>query len=142
MTPEQVTGLFHALARIFKLGHRAVLRRVGPAVLPGVLAVGNGDLAQSVILRKLVVKVVQRIGVAFLPPRLPSWRYQRGAWSLNLLPPLSLTLPLPGRRAPVAIAKHGSRGRRAGHANQLQRPEPGAARAHPGTHYSHRQRQQ
>lgn len=32
----------------------------------------------NTLLRKLTCKLVQRIGLTFLPPRLAAWRYQRG----------------------------------------------------------------
>lgn len=33
--------------------------------------------------QKLVYKIIQRIGLTFLPPRIASWRYQRGNRSLS-----------------------------------------------------------
>lgn len=33
--------------------------------------------------QKLVYKIIQRIGMTFLPPRVVSWRYQRGSRSLT-----------------------------------------------------------
>lgn len=32
--------------------------------------------------QKLVYKIIQRVGMTFLPPRVASWRYQRGSRSL------------------------------------------------------------
>ena len=36
----------------------------------------------QVLTRKLATKLIQRIGMAFLPPRVAAWRYQRGKRSL------------------------------------------------------------
>jgi hypothetical protein len=32
--------------------------------------------------RKLLIKLIQRIGLTYLPPRVATWRYQRGSRSL------------------------------------------------------------
>lgn len=77
----EATGLFQSLAYVFKHGSRRVLRACVPLVMPSVVAVGNSELPQrSMLLRRLVVKVVQRVGVSYLPPRVPDWLYRRGTW--------------------------------------------------------------
>jgi len=44
--------------------------------------VAESKAAGSVVLRKLFVKLFARIGCAYLPPRVATWRYQRGKRSL------------------------------------------------------------
>lgn len=48
------------------------------------IALQSGDLVKSSTTRKLKVKVAYRAALAALPPRVASWRYQRGARSLAL----------------------------------------------------------
>ena len=43
-----------------------------------------GEYKNNGLLRKLAVKLCQRIGLTFLPPRVALWRYQRGNRSLEL----------------------------------------------------------
>jgi hypothetical protein len=38
--------------------------------------------SSSLMLRKLCIKLIQRIGLTFLPPRVPKWRYQPQSRSL------------------------------------------------------------
>ncbi|RYE95980.1 MAG: hypothetical protein EOO41_05100, partial [Methanobacteriota archaeon] len=104
------TGVMQALVEIGKRGHRETLQAVMGDVLSRVLAIthsgtasedgasgvaGNGAartgpasaarsgrLQSSSLLRKLLVKLATRTGLAYLPPRLVSWRYQRGNRSL------------------------------------------------------------
>uniref|UniRef100_A0A8C3W5F8 Tubulin-specific chaperone D n=1 Tax=Catagonus wagneri TaxID=51154 RepID=A0A8C3W5F8_9CETA len=76
-----VDGTLQALAQIFKHGKRedclpyaaTVLQRLDGCRLP--------DSSQT-LLRKLGVKLVQRLGLTFLRPRVAKWRYQRGCRSL------------------------------------------------------------
>jgi len=75
-------GVLHCLFQIFKLGHRFKLLPHGPVLLPLCLEMAEGHVQTST--RKLITKLVQRIGMNFLPPRLASWRYMRGNRSLNL----------------------------------------------------------
>lgn len=75
-------GVLHCLFQIFKLGHRFKLLPHGPVLLPLCLQLVEGHIQTST--RKLITKLVQRIGMNFLPPRLASWRYMRGNRSLNL----------------------------------------------------------
>lgn len=85
----RVMGVIQTLAAIFKCGHRSTLlstkqRLAGvealweQCILLAECRVVNG----SIILRKLLVKLFARIGCAYLPPRVASWRYSRGKRSL------------------------------------------------------------
>ncbi|XP_055971238.1 tubulin-specific chaperone D [Sorex fumeus] len=70
-------GMLQALAQIFKHGKRedclpyaaVVLRCLDGCRLPE---------SNQTLLRKLGVKLVQRLGLTFLRPRVAKWRYQRG----------------------------------------------------------------
>ncbi|KAF0887111.1 TBCD protein, partial [Crocuta crocuta] len=74
-------GTLQALAQIFKHGKRedclpyaaTVLERLAGCRLPR---------SNQTLLRKLGVKLIQRLGLTFLKPRLAEWRYQRGCRSL------------------------------------------------------------
>ncbi|XP_058559363.1 tubulin-specific chaperone D isoform X2 [Neofelis nebulosa] len=74
-------GTLQALAQIFKHGKRedclpyaaTVLERLAGCRLP---------CSNQTLLRKLGVKLVQRLGLTFLKPRVAEWRYQRGCRSL------------------------------------------------------------
>nr|XP_019591063.1 PREDICTED: tubulin-specific chaperone D [Rhinolophus sinicus] len=74
-------GTLQALAQIFKHGKRedclpyaaTVLQRLDACRLPN---------SSQTLLRKLGVKLAQRLGLTFLKPRLAQWRYQRGCRSL------------------------------------------------------------
>ena len=77
-----VAGVHTALAHIFKLGHRSDL--LGQLPRLGPLSSGAHELlaSNSVTKRKLGIKLLQRVGLVYLPPRVASWRYQRGNRSL------------------------------------------------------------
>ncbi len=70
---------------MFKLGQRD---RVLPFASRGWAlwgALGGHPLVPgNVLARKLGVKLVARIGAAFLPPRVAPWRYVRGGASLDV----------------------------------------------------------
>jgi hypothetical protein len=68
------------LAQIFKHGKRDDLLPLAGETLTTVIACPF-DSADS-LLRKLAVKLVQRVGLVFLKPRVAAWRYRRGNRSL------------------------------------------------------------
>ena len=83
-----VMGVLQTLAAIFKTGHRSnllstqqKLRGIGLLWEQSIL-VAEGPVGGSLLLRKLLVKLFARIGCAYLPPRVATWRYQRGKRSL------------------------------------------------------------
>ncbi|CAM9771784.1 unnamed protein product, partial [Phaeothamnion confervicola] len=76
-----VTGVMATLARLFKGGHRERLLAFTSGMVPYLAAVAAQGSSQT-LLRKMLVKLFQRIGMAYLPPRIVSWRYQRGQRSL------------------------------------------------------------
>lgn len=79
-------GILQALAQLFKHGKREDCIPYAATVLN---ALDNCKLCDSnqTVLRKLGVKLVQRLGLTFLKPKVANWRYQRGSRSLaaNLL---------------------------------------------------------
>ncbi len=77
----QATGVLLVLVEVGKHGHRDVLCKHLPAVFEDVMRfAGSAVAASSTLLRKLTVKFATRVGLAYMPPRVVSWRYQRGKW--------------------------------------------------------------
>uniref|UniRef100_A0A8C6YDR5 Tubulin-specific chaperone D n=1 Tax=Naja naja TaxID=35670 RepID=A0A8C6YDR5_NAJNA len=74
-------GMLQALAQLFKHGKREDCLPYASTVLE---CLDNCKLFESnqTILRKLGVKLVQRLGLTFLKPKVAKWRYQRGFRSL------------------------------------------------------------
>jgi hypothetical protein len=100
-----VMGIVQTLANIFKSGHRFTLMTKRHLSLIETLwenaivlsercsssstnSSTNSSSSSSVLLRKLLVKLFARVGCSYLPPRIATWRYQRGKRSLleNLVP--------------------------------------------------------
>nr|XP_014348904.1 PREDICTED: tubulin-specific chaperone D [Latimeria chalumnae] len=74
-------GLLQALAQLFKHGKREDLLPYAPTVLECLDKLKLSESNQTNI-RKLGVKLVQRLGLTFLKPKVAKWRYQRGNRSL------------------------------------------------------------
>ncbi|CAJ1075190.1 tubulin-specific chaperone D [Xyrichtys novacula] len=74
-------GALQSLAKLFKHGKRDDLLQYAPTVLQCLEKKHLPDSSQA-MLRKLGVKLIQRLGLTFLKPRLAAWRYQRGSRSL------------------------------------------------------------
>uniref|UniRef100_F7B7Q7 Tubulin-specific chaperone D n=1 Tax=Ornithorhynchus anatinus TaxID=9258 RepID=F7B7Q7_ORNAN len=74
-------GMLQALAQMFKHGKRDDYLPYASVVLT---CLDNCRLSESnhTLLRKLGVKLVQRLGLTFLKPKVAMWRYQRGCRSL------------------------------------------------------------
>uniref|UniRef100_A0A8C4TP08 Tubulin-specific chaperone D n=1 Tax=Erpetoichthys calabaricus TaxID=27687 RepID=A0A8C4TP08_ERPCA len=74
-------GMLQSLAQLFKHGKRDDMLPYAPTVLK---CLDNSNLSESnqTILRKLGVKLMQRLGLTFLKPKIAKWRYQRGNRSL------------------------------------------------------------
>ncbi|KAG0570729.1 hypothetical protein KC19_6G183600 [Ceratodon purpureus] len=78
-----VPGVIMAIAAIFKVGGRDILLDVAPSAWEEASKLARSQAAiRSPLLRKLLVKLIQRIGNTYLPPRVASWRYMRGSRSL------------------------------------------------------------
>ncbi|KAF9191021.1 hypothetical protein BGZ51_007854 [Haplosporangium sp. Z 767] len=90
----QAIGILGTLCWIFKLGQREVLLPIADSVEDMLLFVESKDqfMSNSAI-KKLIVKLSQRVGLCLLKPRVAAWRYQRGNRSLmsNLSPESTLS---------------------------------------------------
>ncbi|KAI8620187.1 tubulin folding cofactor D C terminal-domain-containing protein [Chytriomyces sp. MP71] len=76
-------GILYALCTIYKLGPRASLLPTLPALIPLCNTLADGPAGKSnSLIKKLIVKLTQRVGLCFLKPKLAVWRYQRGSRSL------------------------------------------------------------
>ncbi|XP_034045626.1 tubulin-specific chaperone D [Thalassophryne amazonica] len=74
-------GVLQSLAKLFKHGKRDDLLQYAPTVLH-CLELKHLSESSEAKLRKLETKLIQRLGLTFLKPRLATWRYQRGSRSL------------------------------------------------------------
>ncbi|KAJ4774444.1 Tubulin-specific chaperone D [Rhynchospora pubera] len=77
-------GLVEALASIFKVRVRKVLFDVVSYTWSDISFLMKSSIAnRSPLLRKLLVKLSQRLGLLCLPPRAPSWQYKSKSSSLQ-----------------------------------------------------------
>ncbi|KAF8795134.1 Tubulin-specific chaperone D like protein [Argiope bruennichi] len=74
-------GILSSLALLFKHGKRDDVKSYGAPVLRKILECGFKDNSSSVV-RKMALKLIQRIGLSFLRMKVASWRYSRGKRSL------------------------------------------------------------
>ncbi|NWI05660.1 TBCD protein, partial [Tichodroma muraria] len=76
-----LNGMLQALAQLFKHGKREDCLPYAATVLE---CLDNCKLSESnqMVLRKLGMKLVQRLGLTFVKPKVAKWRYQRGSRSL------------------------------------------------------------
>ncbi|NXM31164.1 TBCD protein, partial [Oxyruncus cristatus] len=76
-----VNGMLQALAQLFKHGKREDCLPYAVTVLE---CLDKCKLSESnqMVLRKLGMKLVQRLGLTFVKPKVAKWRYQRGCRSL------------------------------------------------------------
>ncbi|KAM7387217.1 hypothetical protein PAMA_009704 [Pampus argenteus] len=74
-------GALQSLAKLFKHGKRDDLLQYAPTILQCLEQKHLSESSQA-MLRRLGVKLIQRLGLTFLKPRLATWRYQRGSRSL------------------------------------------------------------
>nr|XP_009859600.1 tubulin-specific chaperone D-like [Ciona intestinalis]XP_018668800.1 tubulin-specific chaperone D-like [Ciona intestinalis] len=78
----QIKGCLFALALVFKQGKRDDVLPFCTEVLDEIQRTEILSV-KNTVLRKLVIKLTQRLGMTLLKPRLASWRYQRGNRSLD-----------------------------------------------------------
>ncbi|XP_057830679.2 tubulin-folding cofactor D isoform X2 [Cryptomeria japonica] len=79
-----VPGIFEAMAAIFKVGGRDVLLDVASVMWQETCNLTKSvTAARSPLLRKLLIKLTQRIGLTYLPQRVPLWRYVGTSSSLG-----------------------------------------------------------
>ena len=79
----QTIGILGSLCWIFKLGRREVLLPIADKLEDMLEYIEARDhfMSNSTI-KKLIVKLSQRVGLCLLKPRVAAWRYQRGNRSL------------------------------------------------------------
>lgn len=74
-------GKLAAISNVFKHGKREDLLIHAPKLLTWLLACDYKS-GNDFLKNKYFVKIIQRLGLIFLKPRLAKWRYQRGSRSL------------------------------------------------------------
>ena len=77
-------GALKAVAAIYKQGKRDDLLQYSPNLLRHLSEQKFNPENPNLLIRKLALKVVQRLGLVFLKSKVASWRYQRGSRSLAL----------------------------------------------------------
>lgn len=75
-------GKLAAISNILKHGKREDLLVHAPKILAWMLS-GDYKSGNDFLKNKYFVKIIQRLGLIFLKPRLAKWRYQRGSRSLT-----------------------------------------------------------
>jgi hypothetical protein len=75
-------GTLQAIAAILKHGKREDLLPYAPRILKWIL---DQDFKSSTdfLKNKYHIKIIQRLGLVFLPPKIAQWRYNRGSRSLQ-----------------------------------------------------------
>lgn len=71
-------GKLAAISNVLKHGKREDLLVHAPKILAWMLA-GDYKSSNDFLKNKYFVKIIQRLGLVFLKPRLAKWRYQRGS---------------------------------------------------------------
>ena len=77
-------GALKAIAAIYKQGKRDDLLQYSANLLEHIMEEKFNPENPNLLIRKLALKVVQRLGLVFLKSKVASWRYQRGSRSLAL----------------------------------------------------------
>jgi tubulin-specific chaperone D len=75
-------GTLLAIAAILKQGKREDILPYASKILQWLLA-QNFTSCQDYLKNKYYVKIIQRLGLTFLPPKIAQWRYNRGSRSLQ-----------------------------------------------------------
>lgn len=78
------SGVTYALAAVFSTGQRKQLLPFASQMWADAAQLLNSrTAASSVVARKYATKLVQRIGLTFLPATVAAWRYQQNSVSIN-----------------------------------------------------------
>ncbi|KAG0043760.1 hypothetical protein BGZ83_011058, partial [Gryganskiella cystojenkinii] len=79
----QVIGILATLCWIFKLGQREVLLPIAEGLEEMLTFIeAKHQFMMNSTVKKLIIKLSQRVGLCLLKPRVAAWRYQRGNRSL------------------------------------------------------------
>ena len=76
-------GILFSLCSIYKCEARALLFPTLPKAFECFQLISSPQISNNSLLRKLMCKLCQRIGLCFMKPRVAKWRYERGFRSLN-----------------------------------------------------------
>ena len=76
-------GALKSVSYIYKHGKREDMLPYASTVLK-VVQEAKLETHSNVVIQRLGVKLVQRLGLTFLKAKIASWRYQRGSRSLAL----------------------------------------------------------
>ncbi|KAI9279580.1 armadillo-type protein [Sporodiniella umbellata] len=80
----EVAGILQSLCYIYQLSPRqTLLPTLDDHILPILTMPFFEEFANNSLIRKLQTKLTQRVGLAYLKPRVAKWRYQRGNRSLK-----------------------------------------------------------
>ncbi|VBB27689.1 unnamed protein product [Acanthocheilonema viteae] len=79
---SDLVGSLRLLAAILKKGEREDLLTVADQVLNALHRLGSLEDSDFIV-KKLIVKIVQRLGMVFLKPKIAKWRYDNGNRSLD-----------------------------------------------------------
>lgn len=75
-------GTLLAIAAILKHGKREDLLSYAPKILKWILEQDFRD-STDFLKNKFYIKIIQRLGLVFMPPKIAVWRYNRGSRSLQ-----------------------------------------------------------
>jgi tubulin-specific chaperone D len=75
-------GTLLAIASILKHGKREDLLQYAPKILKWILEQDFKD-STDFLKNKYYIKIIQRLGLIFMPPKIAAWRYNRGSRSLQ-----------------------------------------------------------
>lgn len=74
-TAAQVIGILQSLTSIFQFGDRTTLLKITTPSLYIIDLIKEDSTGDYQLRNKLIMKLSQRIGMSFLPPRIPKWMY-------------------------------------------------------------------
>jgi len=95
---HDITGGLMALASVVKHSKREDMLPHASVILERILKCNLKENPNTLI-RKLALKLVQRLGLIFLKSRIAAWRYQRGSRSLTI----NLSLETPNQAQPKVV---------------------------------------
>lgn len=75
-------GTLQTIAAILKHGKREDLLKYAPKILTWILA-QDYKTSSDFLKNKYYTKIIQRLGLIFMPPKIAQWRYNRGSRSLQ-----------------------------------------------------------